>query len=268
MNKAQLIEKLQEMDRQLESIISVLEKKHPEEAGTLHCLTRKDRVVFYHKKEAALTYLGHDKDDIIRKLAQKTYDERSLEAAKREKHQIERCLKTLNENRGLADIDKVLQTMHESIRGLVTPLQETDEAYAKKWYRFYSRFANQKKVLRSPLKTAKGETVKSKSEIIIADRLNLAGVPYVYEMTMTFDEGDTMRYPDFFILNKRTRKEYIWEHQGMMDDKNYCLDSQLKLEVFARKGYLLGKNLIFTYEGSSRQLSTEYVDLLIKEYLV
>ncbi|MFQ6929598.1 MAG: hypothetical protein ACLRR3_00115 [Eubacterium sp.] len=27
--------------------------------------------------------------------------------------------------------------------------------------------------------------------------------------------------PDFTVLNKRTRHEYVWEHFGMMDDSIY-----------------------------------------------
>ncbi|MBO4394477.1 MAG: hypothetical protein J5800_09050 [Spirochaetales bacterium] len=212
--------------------------------------------------------MGKDKHDTLVTLAQKQYHDKMLCAANAEKTQIERCLNALKSGRGISDIDEVYSSLHKAVSELVVPYEETDDGYAEQWYKKYSFFASQKIKLNSAHITAKGETVKSKSEIIIADRLYHAGIPYVYELSMSFTDGMRMRYPDFFILNKRTHKEYIWEHQGKMDDKTYCLDSQLKLEEFAENGYILGKNLIFTYEGSSRALSTKYVDMLIKEFLV
>ncbi|MBQ2528153.1 MAG: hypothetical protein II544_05320, partial [Spirochaetales bacterium] len=92
--------------------------------------------------------------------------------------------------------------------------------------------------------------------------------PYVYEITTAQDAFDGMRYPDFFILNKRTRKEYFWEHLGRMGDPQYAAKNQVKMEQFARQGILPGNNLIVSFECGERPLSTEYVDTIIKQLLV
>ena len=267
MNKTHLIKELQEMDEQLGNLIEKLAGRSFKEPGTLQCSGRRNGTSFYRVDGEAKTYLGKDDHDVVVTLANKLFTEKMLGAAKAEKGQIEKCLKTLNSGRAIADIDEVFPSLHQAVQKLVSPIEDDDEKYAKAWYNKYKSFANRNKELNSPLKTARGETVKSKSEIIIADRLDRAGIPYIYEISFSFVEY-RMRYPDVFILNKRTRKEYVWEHQGKMDDKKYCLDSQLKLEQFAKNGYLLGKNLIFTYEGSERSLSTEYVDELIKQFLI
>ena len=268
MNKQQLIENLLQMELQLGNLISKLEAQRFSETGTLNCTGKGDKTRFYLHEGKSRTYLGDAKHDLVVNLAQKQYHDKMLCAANAEKTQIERCLNALKSGRGISDIDEVYSSLHKAVSELVVPYEETDDGYAEQWYKKYSFFASQKIKLNSAHITAKGETVKSKSEIIIADRLYYAGIPYVYELSMSFTDGMRMRYPDFFILNKRTHKEYIWEHQGKMDDKTYCLDAQLKLEEFAENGYILGKNLIFTYEGSSRALSTKYVDMLIKEFLV
>lgn len=268
MNKQQILNSLQEMENQLQKLIEKLERQRLKESGSLYYAERKSNTEFYKFDGQTRTYLGKDKHDTIVNLAQKQYHDKMLNAAKAEKSQIERCLSALKTGKGISDIDEVYPSLHKAVRELVVPYEETDDGYAEQWYRKYKVFASQKRELNSAYITAKGETVKSKSEIIIADRLYLSGIPYVYELSMSFNDGMRMRYPDFFILNKRTHKEYIWEHQGKMDDKSYCLDSQLKLEEFAEHGYILGKNLIFTYEGSSRALSTKYVDALIKEFLI
>ena len=268
MNKSTLIENLKEMDSALAKLIVELEKKRFKEKGTLQCASRKNKTDFYLASDSGRKLLSRSDTARIAELANKQYHDKLLKAARNEKAQIEKCLSALDSGRGLSDIDKVKENMHPAIRDLVVPASPTDEEYVRRWMRLYRASANQTKEVRSALITKNGETVKSKSEIIIADRLFHAGVPYVYEVRYTFNDGMTFIYPDFFILNKRTRKNYIWEHQGKMDDAAYCMQSQLKLEQYAENGWLLGKNLIFTYEGSKRSLSTKYVDELIKEFLL
>lgn len=272
MTKTSLIKNLQEMESQLGILIDRLEKMDHKVSGTLYVSASKQVVQFYKAeatdKGSTKTYLGKDRHDEVVELANKTYHDRMLTAAKEEKRQIERCLKALDSGKGYSDISDVFPSLHKAMRELVTPLGDTDEAFALEWYKKRRFAVNHTREVNSALITARGEVVKSKSEIIIADRLYSLGIPYVYECTFATEDDFRSRYPDFLILNKRTRKEYIWEHQGKMDDRDYCLDSQYKLEWFCKRGYILGKNLIFTYEGSARPLSTMYVDALIKEYLL
>lgn len=68
--------------------------------------------------------------------------------------------------------------------------------------------------------TARGEKVRSKSEVMIADTLQRFGVPYKYEYPLKLRKFTA--YPDFYCLNLRTRKEYYWEHFGMMDNVEYA----------------------------------------------
>jgi len=298
MTKPSLIKNLREMDAQLENLIDRLEKLDHKVTGTLYVAAKRepakrdssnkdasnkaisnndpsnkatsnrDIIQFYKYDGTTKTYLGKDRHDEVVELANKTYHDRMLTAAKEEKRQIERCLKALDSGKGYSDIGDVFPSLHYAMRELVTPLEDTDEAFALEWYKKRRFAVNHTKEINSALITSRGEVVKSKSEIIIADRLYSLGIPYVYECTFATEDDFRSRYPDFLILNKRTRKEYIWEHQGKMDDRDYCLDSQHKLEWFCKRGYILGKNLIFTYEGSARPLSTMYVDALIKEYLL
>ncbi|MBQ9321830.1 MAG: hypothetical protein IJ239_05705, partial [Eubacterium sp.] len=48
--------------------------------------------------------------------------------------------------------------------------------------------------------TSKGERVRSKSEVIIADTLARMGVPYRYEFPIRFSGTGTF-HPDFTVLN-------------------------------------------------------------------
>ncbi len=121
------------------------------------------------------------------------------------------------------------------------------------------------------LVTLNGERVRSKSELIIADRLKSAGIPYYYERKFTFyneENRDTETwFPDFQMFNVRTRKKYYWEHFGIMDNPDYCASCQYKLETYSKHGIVMGNNLIVTMESSKHNLNVSYIDRLINGLL-
>ena len=69
-------------------------------------------------------------------------------------------------------------------------------------------------------RTERGELVRSKSEVIIADKLHSRGIDYVYEQPFSLADG-RMRYPDFTIADPIKGVTYYWEHQGMLGDTSY-----------------------------------------------
>ena len=77
-----------------------------------------------------------------------------------------------------------------------------------------------------------------------------------------------MVFPDFKLLNKRTRKTIYWEHFGMMDDPDYLDTAIQKIQRYARSGIFLGDTLIVTFETSRRPLSTKDIELLIQKHLL
>ena len=68
-------------------------------------------------------------------------------------------------------------------------------------------------------RTARGEAVRSKSEVIIANLLHAKGVEYRYEEPLEID-GVT-KYPDFTIEDDNTGETYYWEHLGLLSDEGY-----------------------------------------------
>ena len=63
-------------------------------------------------------------------------------------------------------------------------------------------------------RTSRGEMVRSKSEVIIADHLANNGVEYGYEQPLTI-KGVT-KYPDFTIEDMESGLTFYWEHCGML----------------------------------------------------
>jgi GTPase SAR1 family protein len=68
-------------------------------------------------------------------------------------------------------------------------------------------------------RTARGEMVRSKSEVIIANMLASKGVDYAYERPLTID-GAT-KYPDFTIEDMESGVTLYWEHCGMLHVPTY-----------------------------------------------
>lgn len=69
-------------------------------------------------------------------------------------------------------------------------------------------------------RTERGDLVRSKSELVIADKLHARGVDYAFEQPLVLDEG-RVRYPDFTIADHARGLTFYWEHLGMLDDPGY-----------------------------------------------
>ena len=267
MNKSEIIRVLKETSSNLSKILYV-EPFADDEKISLNVKMLDGRPGFfvYSKEKGNQEYLSSADGEIIKYLAHRYYDKRLRAAALREKKQIDRCIAYLEKGEGVADIDCVYENLPDAIKKLISPNELTDDGYAERWQKEKNYMS--KRPARTEFVSLKGDRVRSKSEVIISDRLFHAGVPYKYEWPYSLDGGKTTIHPDFVALNKRTREEILWEHCGKMDDSEYCANIQQRLEDYSRYGYFPGKRLILTYESSKKPLNTEYVDKLIKEFLL
>lgn len=112
-------------------------------------------------------------------------------------------------------------------------------------------------------KTARGELVRSKSEVIIADALFYNGLDYQYEPELVLD-GKVKR-PDFKIIDADTGEVWYWEHCGMMSDARYVKRWNEKEKFYAKNGIVRGKNLIVTEEYSGEGLDSYKINEMIKD---
>lgn len=75
-----------------------------------------------------------------------------------------------------------------------------------------------------------GEMLRSKSELLIYQRLLDKGLKPRYERKLIFKEVEKL--PDFTIENADTGEIYFWEHCGMMHDPKYLKDWEEKREWY------------------------------------
>jgi len=84
-------------------------------------------------------------------------------------------------------------------------------------------------------RTTRGELVRSKSEVIIADLLDGFGVPYGYEQPFKGPDG-SVRYPDFTVADAETGRTLLVEHLGMLDRPDYVARWEAKEAWYAAAG--------------------------------
>lgn len=92
----------------------------------------------------------------------------------------------------------------------------TDDEYLALWQK-KSFSTNPYKPENKIYETDCHEFVRSKSEMNIANLLNQMGIPYRYEAELILPKGG-VRYPDFTLLNVKTRETVYYEHFGLLDD--------------------------------------------------
>jgi len=162
-------------------------------------------------------------------------------------------------------LEKIYDSFSPQRKEFITPYVISDEEYARKWstmdYTSLGFFDGEPE-----LYTSSGLRVRSKSEILIAEALTRHNVPFRYEYPLKL-AGLGMVYPDFLCLNKRTRREYCWEHLGMMDNEKYINRNLLKLQKYELNGFFPGINLILTAETIEHPISLRLIDKNIITYL-
>ena len=122
-------------------------------------------------------------------------------------------------------------------------------------------------------KTRRGDSVRSKSEVIIADLLYSKNIEYHYELRLVGQDG-TVRYPDFTIEDDETGQIIYWEHLGMMRNPTYRRRWQSKLAWYRTQGILPWEEgggrhgiLLITRDDERGGIDVKAIERLIEEIL-
>ncbi len=221
---------------------------------------------YYYLKDAFSDkplYIKEKDRSFAHSLIQQEYDELALVEVLKELSSIRSMLNNYSPRK----LINIFQKFGPIKQKIIVPLILSDHDYIKKWKEEdYAPlpFAEDDT---SNFFTAEGERVRSKSEVMIADALSRHNIPYKYERPLTFPDGTGYR-PDFVCLNVRQRKEFIWEHFGMMADETYNTGALRKIEKYEANNYFPGINFISTFESSKVPLSTRNIEKLICTYLL
>ena len=265
MNKTEIRRILQEKRNELESLLrSKVISRFTALKGTINFKTQNGAIRFFRYEKRKCKYLKKEDKKEITDLCTKHYVTRLKDAASKELEQINSCLEILDDGDS-SDVDKTYGELPDCIKENTSPSIFTDEGYARRWQEesFNTKWDMKNRIHETP----GGDKVRSKSEWMIACLLTQAGIPYRYEAELDLDLGFYI-YPDFTVLNKRTRKEYIWEHFGKMDDPKYVKESFMpKMRDYYAAGYLPGEKLLMTFESEGHPFNITQAKQLIKQFL-
>ena len=260
--KERLLMEQERMERIMEKAKGRL-RNAPE--GTLRLSSCRKTVQYYHclpGGEKNGTYIPKEQMELVRSLAQKSYDEKVMRLAGKRLAQLRKLTKDYEDD----EIAQVYQREHPQRQKLLDPVEPTWEQKIEQW----SAKEYQGKEFQEGtgvILTQQGERVRSKSEKILADYFYQKNIPYKYEKPLNL-KGFGMVYPDFTFLSRKTEHEIYWEHDGKMDDPVYARNAVRKIQAYEENGIYPGERLILTFETEKTVLDIRMVKRLVERYLL
>lgn len=206
-------------------------------------------------------YIRKENRDIAAALAQKTYHKKLKATIDQEVAAIEELLILLEHSP-----EEIYDTLSPARKELIFPLLVSDKTYQSLW--LAEPYESDQYYPENLIyETRRGEKVRSKSEMMIADVYFELGIPYRYEAKLTLFDG-VYRYPDFTVLDVKHRREIYHEHFGLLDKEAYRSESWKKLQQYKEAGIYLGKNLIVTYETEKSPFNIRMIKKMLKAVLI
>lgn len=114
-------------------------------------------------------------------------------------------------------------------------------------------------------KTLRGDPVRSKSEVIIANTYLAKNISYRCEPLIQV--GDKTLAPDFAVLVKSRDKVKYHEHFGMMHDSKYRENAMRKIDTYISNGFRPYEDIIFTFEDLDGNIDAQILDALIEMFM-
>ena len=261
-----LKDELRTLKRDIEEHASVVFKRLSDSPEGFLRITQK-----WHKSQYYLRtgpndpngkYIPEKDRPLAVRLAQKDYDTKLLKVLENQQKAIENFIKDYDPEAA----QQVYEKLSDQRKALVTPEFLSDEEFVRQWQDTpYTRMGFKEED--QEFYTAKGERVRSKSEILIADALGRHNIPYLCEFPV-YNHGVLFAAPDFKCLNVRLRKEYYWEHLGKLGDEDYARRNVRKMDKYSLADDFDESRLILTFETDSQPLNTKVIEEKIRKYLL
>lgn len=256
---------LQEQSRLEEIFSKSAERLKDVPPGTLRLSSSREWVQYYQCIPGQRNngkYISKANKELILQLAQKSYDKKIVDLARKRLAQIKKITKDYEDD----EIEKIYLNEHRERRKLIRPVEPTWEQQLAEWiseeYKG-KRFREDMPVILSE----KGERVRSKSEKILADYFYRNQIPYKYERPLYLKNFGAV-HPDFTFLSRKTRQEIYWEHDGKMDDPVYAQNAVRKIRAYEENGIYPGERLILTFETEKTILDTQMIEKFACRYLM
>ena len=257
--------KNREIAERMKYLDQVIQDKEKEIAklprGAIRAVTHGKGFQYYLRKDAKDNngiYMPKTELKQAERMIQREYDEKIVKKAKAEKFALERLYRLYQKG----CVDNVYDCLPKGKQVMVTPIRETEEQFLERWRNMkYDRLSFKSDM--PEYYTNRGERVRSKSEVIIANLLDKLQIPYIYEMPLILSDGIIV-HPDFTLIDTVDRKIIVWEHLGMLDDEGYMNNAITKIRQYEKSGYYVGEQLLLTGESSMKMLDVKAIENKLK----
>jgi len=246
-------------------------KKLPK--GKLLCYVNKSHNKCYNQffvmSDGKRKYLSKD-DPNINLLAKKMFYQKLLENAKLNRDELE----YLRNNIPDVSSKEILKSLPEWAQELINIprnndlLLSPDPAQAKillDWQNAsYHRKDNRNEGLKH--RTSDGTLVRSKSEVLILEKVAQLKIACRYECGIEYEPGKWI-FPDVTMMRIDTKLFYL-EHCGLMNDPKYITDLKWKLNIYERLGIVPWDNLILTFDDSNGNIDMNLIEATLRSKLI
>lgn len=258
-----ILNELRKEQQNLTRIISDAERQlRYAPPGSLQIRKHGNGHQFYHRdnpKEKNGKYIPVAEHKKVISLIQKRYLTKIISAARKQQNILNAFLEKYEEE-ALEKVYEVEGTVRQSF---IKPVILPDDQYINSWQSVEYRGKGFRDDAPAHY-TQRHERVRSKSEMMIANALLRAKIPYRYECPLEL--GNHLVYPDFTTLRIRDRKQMYWEHLGIMGDPDYRNQAFQKIRLYETNGFFLGDDLILTMETNRMPLNLRIVEAIIQHY--
>lgn len=165
--------------KRLEDIVKITQSQLKNKPyGTLRLSKSKRNIQYYHctDENKLGKYIAKGNEELVKALAQKSYDEKLLQLAEKRRKQIDRILIDYEDD----EIEKIFKKEHTERQRLIRAVEPTWDQKVKMWvaeeYKGKGFHEGTPMIL-----TDRGERVRSKTEKIMADYFYRQGIVYKYE---------------------------------------------------------------------------------------
>lgn len=200
------------------------------------------------------------KPEILSGLVRKEYIQDALPALEKDIRLIEKAARYYVPSDENSIMAQFVEAQPELAYGIYKPSVDENE-----WKMRFDRIENYHDENLTQV-ASDGKRMRSKNEVYIASRLDHYGITYRSDCPTGIP--DLSCVPDFTILRKRDGKIIYWEHLGMMDDLEYRKDNKRKLEQYEEFNIVPWDNLILTYDTPGGGLRADYIEAMIKTWLL
>lgn len=105
--------------------------------------------------------------------------------------------------------------------------------------------------------TTRGLKVRSKSELLIAEKLYAHSIPFRYEQVLSVNG---IQFAPDFTIKTESGKLIYWEHCGLTNNKEYMEKHRWKLSVYEEADIVPWDNLIITYDDKYGILNLSIIE--------